>query len=431
MDNKTKETYEFIEKVATLVKKYAPLFDIKVHSPIIAQAVIESAKGKSDKVYVELVDGSKEWRHNYFGLKWRNNRCAVSNEYFEETTKEQRKDGSTYTLISKFFKFNSLEDCVLGYFQWTNNATYKNLKGVTNPREYIENIKADGYATSLTYVEDVMAVIERYNLTVYDEEEKKMAKRVCIDPGHFKKYNRSPGVPAYYESEMNWKLSNLQKKYLEDFGIEVILTKKNLDDDPALQTRGKMSAGCDLFISNHSNAVGNVMNESIDYAAVYHLTDDTATLCDDVSKSFASKIGPVIASVMGLKQGYKILTRKASSDRNNDGVMNDNYYGVLHGARMVNTPGLILEHSFHTNTRSANWLLSDDNLDLLARKEAICIAEFLGVELKEDKPATPSTEKKKLYRVQVGAFSVKANADKLKKELNSKGYEAIIVEVDV
>lgn len=425
------EKFDFISQVVKFVKQYAPQFGIKVYSPIIAQAINESGFGKSDKVYVELVDGTKEWRHNYFGLKWRDNRCAVSNEYFEENTMEQRPDGSRYTLISRFFRFKSLEDCVLGYFQWTNNATYQNLKGVTNPREYLEKIKAAGYATSLTYVEDLMAVIEKYNLTVYDEEEKEMAKkRICIDAGHFGKYNRSPGVPAYYESEMNWKLALLQKKYLEAFGIEVILTKKNLAEDPALQTRGKMSAGCDLFISNHSNAVGSGMNESVDHAAVYHLTDDTATSCDDVSKIFAAKIGPVIASAMSLKQGYKILTRKASSDRNNDGVMNDNYYGVLHGARMVNTPGLILEHSFHTNTRSTNWLLSDFNLDMLARKEAICIAEFLGVDIDDKPTATPSTGKKKLYRVQVGAFSVKANAENLKKELKSKGYEAIIVEVE-
>jgi cell division septation protein DedD len=36
--------------------------------------------------------------------------------------------------------------------------------------------------------------------------------------------------------------------------------------------------------------------------------------------------------------------------------------------------------------------------------------------------------KSKLYRVQVGAFSVKANAEKLAKEPQSKGYSTIIKE---
>ena len=83
-----------------------------------------------------------------------------------------------------------------------------------------------------------------------------MAK-ICIDPGHYGKYNRSPGVPAYYESEVMWKLANLQKKYLEEMGHTVILTRTNPNKDLDLIARGKKSKGCDLFISDHRNAVGN------------------------------------------------------------------------------------------------------------------------------------------------------------------------------
>ena len=197
-------------------------------------------------------------------------------------------------------------------------------------------------------------------------------KKICIDPGHYGKYNRSPVVPEYYESDMVWKLSMLQKKYLEQLGIEVVLTRTNKDKDMALVSRGMASKGCDLFISNHSNACGS---EPVNYAAIYHLSNDTTTDIDDLSKDFAKKIAPVIANVMGV--GYKILTRNAQSDRNKDGFKNDNYYGVLHGARMAGTPGLILEHSFHTNKAATLWLLNDDNLDRLARAEAQCIAEWL------------------------------------------------------
>lgn len=42
-----------------------------------------------------------------------------------------------------------------------------------------------------------------------------------------------------------------------------------------------------------------------------------------------------------------------------------------------------------------------------------------------EKPATPSTPGK-LYRVQLGAFSIKANADKFAAELRLKGYKPII-----
>ena len=209
-----------------------------------------------------------------------------------------------------------------------------------------------------------------------------MAK-ICIDPGHYGKTNRSPGVPEYYESEMVWKLSQMQKRYLEQMGHTVVMTRTDPNKDLNLVTRGKKSKGCDLFISNHSNAVGGGMNENVSHVAIYHLVDDTTVKCDEVSKDFAYKIAPVIANVMGLS--YKVLTRKAESDRNGDKIKNDNYYGVLHGARLVETPGLILEHGFHTHTATVKWLLKDENLERLAKAEAECINNYFG----SSKPVTP------------------------------------------
>lgn len=216
--------------------------------------------------------------------------------------------------------------------------------------------------------------------------------RICDDAGHYGKYNRCPGIPAYYESEVMWKLHLLQKQYLEELGATVITTRDNFIYDLTLASRGKKSEGCDLFISNHSNAVGKGMNEGVDYVAVYHLVSDASATCDDISKEIANKLAPVIADVMDTKQGYKVLTRKSDNDKNGDGVLNDNYYGVLHGARSVDTPGLILEHSFHTNSRTVNWLLNDNNLDKLAKAEAEAIAEYFSgrkVEIKDEVTGVP------------------------------------------
>lgn len=214
--------------------------------------------------------------------------------------------------------------------------------------------------------------------------------KICIDAGHYGKYNRCPGNKAYYESVVMWELHLLQKKYLKELGATVTTTRALRAVDLSLNSRGKKAKGCDLFISDHSNAVGSGMNESVDYVAVYHLVSDAFATCDDVSKAIANKLAPVIADVMDTKQGYKVLTRKSGNDRNNDGVLNDNYYGVLHGARMVDAPGLILEHSFHTNSRAVKWLLDASNLDKLARAEAEAIAEYFSgrkVEIEEEKKA--------------------------------------------
>lgn len=249
---------------------------------------------------------------------------------------------------------------------------------------------------------------------------------VCIDSGHYSKYNRCPANPNYYESEVMWKLHLLQKKYLEQLGIKVITTRAELAKDLSLYNRGATAKGCDLFISDHSNAVGSGMNESVDYVAVYHLTDDKNVKCDDISKEIANKIAPVIAKVMGVKQGYKVLTRLSDYDSNYDGMMNDNYYGVLNGSRSVGTAGLIIEHGFHTHSKTVEWLLNDNNLDKLARAEAECIASYLlGKTVTLDAKKTTTT--KTTYKVRVGAFK---NLDKAKnklKEVKAKGFDASII----
>lgn len=252
-----------------------------------------------------------------------------------------------------------------------------------------------------------------------------MARRICIDAGHYGKYNRSPANNAYYESEAMWKLHLMQKKYLEEYGFEVITTRDNIANDLELTARGRKAKGCDLFISDHSNAVGSGVNESVDYVAIYRLVDDTTTKCDDISIEIGDILAPIIAEQMGVSQGYRVVQRKSENDRNGDGMMNDNYYGVLHGARTVGVPALILEHSFHTNTKATNWLLKDSNLERLAKAEAEAIAKYFGMTKEESKPTvTPTvtpTEPVKYYRVrkswddsksQIGAYKVLDNAKK-------------------
>lgn len=46
----------------------------------------------------------------------------------------------------------------------------------------------------------------------------------------------------------------------------------------------------------------------------------------------------------------------------------------------MNTPAIILEHGFHTHSKTVRWLLDDNNLDALARAEAQTIAEYFSGE---------------------------------------------------
>ena len=62
--------------------------------------------------------------------------------------------------------------------------------------------------------------------------------KICLDAGHYGKYNQSPANKAYYESDMNWKLHNLLEKYLVLYGFEVIQPRVNKDADMGFSARG-------------------------------------------------------------------------------------------------------------------------------------------------------------------------------------------------
>ena len=197
---------------------------------------------------------------------------------------------------------------------------------------------------------------------------------VCLDAGHYGKYNRSPVVKAYYESDMNWKLHNLLKAELEKYGIEVQVTRATQAKDLDLTARGLASKGCDLFISIHSNAASD---EAVKYVVALYQVDDNCGEMDEQSKEFAAVLSKTVGTVMGLP--YQSRTTLSSQDRDGNGYKDD-YYGVLRGAHTAHTPGVIIEHGFHTNTATANWLLLVSNLQKLAEAEAKAVADWFGVE---------------------------------------------------
>lgn len=161
------EKQQFIKSIAEYVKKYASAYGIAVHSPIIAQAVLESGWGESKLASVY---------HNYFGLK-----CGTkwTGKSVNLSTMEEYTPGTLTQIKDNFRVYGNMEEGVKGYFDFIQLSRYQNLRGITDPEEYLKTIKADGYATSSKYVENTMRVVTQYDLTQYDVKgEESMGKTV-------------------------------------------------------------------------------------------------------------------------------------------------------------------------------------------------------------------------------------------------------------
>lgn len=152
------ECKKFISEIAPIIQKEAKARGYLVCSPVIAQACIESAYGLS---------GLAKY-HNYFGLKCGS---AWTGKSVNMKTKEEYTTGTLTTIRDNFRVYDNMIEGVKGYFDFISTKRYANLKTANTPQLYLERIKADGYATSSTYVNTNMNCILKWDLTKYDSKE--------------------------------------------------------------------------------------------------------------------------------------------------------------------------------------------------------------------------------------------------------------------
>ena len=162
---------------ADAIKKVGVLFtaDQKksgiLASVSLAQFILESGYGK-----LELAQNA----NNLFGMKcslsgntWSGSSWDDKSKYTKKT-QEQNPDGSMETMTADFRKYPCIEDSIADHSAYLLGAMngkklrYDGLKGCTDYRKAVQIIKDGGYATSLTYVEKLCSIIEKWKLTKYD-----------------------------------------------------------------------------------------------------------------------------------------------------------------------------------------------------------------------------------------------------------------------
>ena len=79
---------------------------------------------------------------------------------------------------------------------------------------------------------------------------------------------------------------------------------------------------------------------------------------------------------------------------------------------------------FHDNAEDCKWF-HNGGMEIMAEETVQALCELLG--LKYVAPVKEETTSGKIYRVQVGAYSKKANADALANKLKEIGFDAIVV----
>lgn len=165
---------------ADVIAKVGPLFtaDQKksgiLASVSLAQFIQECGYGKT-----ELAQNA----NNCFGMKkelsgnaWGGSTWDGTSIYTKKT-KEQKSDGTEYTVTADFRKYSCVEDSVADHSAYLLGAkngdklSYDGLKNETDYKKAAQIIKDGGYATDVSYVSKICNIIERWGLSKYNADQ--------------------------------------------------------------------------------------------------------------------------------------------------------------------------------------------------------------------------------------------------------------------
>lgn len=219
--------------------------------------------------------------------------------------------------------------------------------------------------------------------------------KICIVAGHTTSGKGTGAVGFINESKENRVLAKKIVEVLKAQGHYVVYGEINKSDNYlAEQVAIANKENFDLVLQVHFNAGGGTGTETLYRSST--------------GKKYAERINTSLSKLF--------KSRGAKHDIDNVGRK-------LYWLSNTKAPAVLIETCFVDTKSDTDKYLS--NLDYVAK----LIAEGIQGKPIEDKP--PVTASDKLYRVVIGSYGVKANAEQAVLDAKQKGYDsAFIVEVN-
>ena len=229
--------------------------------------------------------------------------------------------------------------------------------------------------------------------------------KIALTAGHYKYTSGKRCLKTLDKNEtrewvLNDRIADKVQKLLSDFeGYDLIRTddttgEKAIELNERIKKANNFKA--DVYISVHHNAgIGGGKGGGI---VAY-----TYTKVGQETEALQKELYDALIKYTGLKGNRAQPLAKANLAECRDTAM----------------PAVLLELGFMDSSTDVPVILSEDYADKCAK----AIVEVL---VKKGNLVKKEKTEKTLYRVQVGAFSKKENAENLAAELKKKGYDAII-----
>ena len=216
--------------------------------------------------------------------------------------------------------------------------------------------------------------------------------KVFIGVGHG---GSDPGAVANNtkEKDLNLSIALACRDMLEKHGVSVKMSRTKDENDPIGEEVNECNAYApDLALDIHNNAGGGDGGE-----VFYHHGGGKG-------KTLAENILAEMVKVGQNSRGIKTRVNSQGKD----------YYAFI---RNTSCPAVIVECAFVDNASDLKILATESQRKTMGEAIAKGILKTLGVAIQGER----------LYRVQVGAYLLRSNAEDMQRKIKAVGFDAFIV----
>lgn len=423
---------EFIDIVAPAARRVCKRYGFYLPSVLIAQACKENGYGIRSYWDNPGVEALVTY-NNMVGIKrdllnktWVDVGLTVwPGKYINKKTPEVY-GGIPVTIYDDFRIYDNIEQSFADYLcfmRWggysVGNPKYYNLiKDLKDPAALIKQVHALGYATGTTYSSGVIKIIQKHNLTRYDD-------LTVVEPSA---YYPAAAKEKTVMGHTNSGLVEYTKLSPNNSGARTMkidrITPHCVVGQLSVETMGAMFAKASYKASSNY-AVGS------DGRVGMYVPESQRSWCSSSSANDQRAVTIECASDKTHPYAFKDIVYKKLIKLCTDICKRNGKTKLLWLADKEKTLSykpasdemvLTVHRWFANKACPGDWMYA--RMGDLAKQVTAALG---GTEELAGKDTAPETGK--IYRVQVGAYSKKANAEKVLKQVSAAGFDAFITDL--
>lgn len=238
-----------------------------------------------------------------------------------------------------------------------------------------------------------------------------MGKIIVIDAGHGKETSgkrclKSIDPNQTREWYLNSRIADRVEELLAGYDCKILRvddTTGAKDISLANRVNAANNANADVYVSIHHNAGINGGSGGGTVVFYYSSKAERATQAKRLYDCIVAKTGLIGNRSQKVKKyGFYVIKK-------------------------TKMPAFLIENGFMDSKKDTPIILTAEHAEKTAQGILAFLVEQYGLQKKSVSEKPTETQDGTVYRVQVGAYGVKANAEAMQKKLKAAGFDAVIV----